>query len=174
MNKWHIIEPQDWPTRWKTGQWNLHGNLLHLVLWSNSSPHPCRETCDHEEQPDHGGNSLGLPVPCYCRDQFYQLLPTLLALWIPAGEASVIQYIPEVQLPCAGRGTQSDHGGRMWALCQLQCHPKPGLADVHGGDRCRLCSATPGGTSCCPGLLHGGAHLQNDGTLHGSSAICWR
>ena len=166
-----MTEPWGWPGRWKLGWWSLHDNFLHLVLWTDSSPHPHRETWDYEEQPDPGGDPLGLPVPCYRRSQFYQLLPALLALWISAGEASVIQHIPEVQLPCEGRGAESDHGWRVWALCQLQCHPQPGLADVHSGDRCWLCSAAPGGTGCCPGLLHGRTHLQNDGTLHGSCTV---
>lgn len=92
--------------------------MITFCVWC-SSRHTCRETQDHEEQPDTGGDLLGLPVPCYCCGQLYQLLPAILALRIPAGEASVIQHVPEVQLPCVGRGEQSEHGGRVWALCQL-------------------------------------------------------
>lgn len=143
----------------KTGQWSLHRNLSLLLLWTISSSHPFRETWDHEEQPYPGRHLLGLPVPSYCRGQFCQLLPSLLAVWITARKASIFQHIQEMQLSGEGRWAQSDHGGRMWALCQLHRHTKPGMADVHSGDRCRLCSAAPGGIGCCPRMLHGGTHL---------------
>lgn len=143
----------------KTGQTSLHRDLLLLLLWTISSSHPFRETWEHEEQPHPGRHLLGLPVPSYCCGEFYQLLPSLLAVWITAREASLFQHLQEMQLSCAGRRAQSDHGGRMWALCQLHCHSKPGMADVYSGDRCRLCAATPGSTGCCLRMLHGGTHL---------------
>lgn len=154
----HTCKSQDLATWWKQAGGGYIVTWF-LLLWTILSPHPCIETCDHEEQPHSSRHLLGLPVSSYCCGQFYQLLPSLLVVWITARKASIFQHIQKMQLPCAGRWAQADHGRRMWALCQFHRHTKPGMADVHGGDRCWLCSAALGSAGCRLRMLHGRAHL---------------
>lgn len=117
------------------------------------------------------GTLWALPVPCYRRGQFYQLLPALLALWISAGKPVSFSTFRRCNYPVRGEGQSLimvEECGRYASWCAI-----PSLAwqmcTVVTGAGCALLLlvALAAVLGCCMGRTH----LQNDGTLHGSCTV---